>query len=191
MKTMTKNMLDTARELAVELTILTGELWTARPFSKDEPEDQRAYTDSATATFYFYTSWRSDRLSISASAPAGMREMKSGEKITCDPTRTPEAIARDIKNRLLTHAREHFTESRAYDLERRKAEAKKNLIAKLIMRYLPKEYQNESWCSETKSRHGYTDRIHARTTYDNLINIEINLPLKEALKLLKQLTQEN
>ena len=28
-------------------------------------------------------------------------------------------------------------------------------------------------------------------TYDDLVNIEINLPLKEALKLLKQLTQEN
>jgi hypothetical protein len=185
---MTKNMLDTARELAVELTILTGELWTARPFS-DEPEDQRAYTDSATATLYFFTSWRDNRLSISASAPAGMREMKSGEKITCDPTRTPEAIARDIKNRLLPHARAHLTESRAYDLERRKAEAKKNLRSNLIKKYCPNE-TNGKFYSNKKADH-YRERVFAEITYNDLINIEINVSLTEALKLLKQLTKEN
>ena len=177
------------KTLAIELTIITGELWLTR---LDHSEwNQRPHADSQSATLYFYQEWnKKNRLSIKASAPEGMREKTNGDSISCDLTRTPQAIAQNIAHRLLPHARTHLQESKEYDLERRKEEAKRNLRKNLLMRYCPKEYQNDKFCTnDSPGRNNYKKRIYASPTYDNLINIEINLPIKDAIKLLKQLTQ--
>jgi hypothetical protein len=176
------------KNLAIELTIATGELWTTRI---DRSEwNQRPHADSPTTTLYFFQEWnKKNRLSIKASAPEGMREKTNGESISCDLTRTPQAIAQDIARRLLPHARAHLAESKAYDLKKRKEEARNNLINNLIMRYLPEKYNGKFFSKKKAGK--YLSRIIAETTHDDLINIEINLPLKDALKLLKQLTKES
>lgn len=187
MRTQDLSLNTLAGHLAVELTIITGETWRARIDPSES--HQRPHIDSPSATLYLSQEWNTNRLSVRASAPEGMREMKTGEKITCNPERTPEAIARDINSRLINHARAHLIESAAYDLQKRKEAARKNIIRNLIMKYLPKEYQDQKWCTNKESPTAYKERIYAETTYDDLIHIEINLELPAALKLLKQLTQ--
>ncbi len=174
-----------ARYIAIGLTMATGELWTARIIADDT---LRAHVDSPTATLFISQAWNSDRLTIQADAPEGIRELTRGEHITVNPDRPPLKIAQDINNRLLAHARAHLVESRAYDLKERKKEAREKLTNNMIKKYLPKEYQKGKFCTET-DRHAWKERIYAERTYDELIHIEFNLKLPEALKLLKQLTQ--
>ena len=168
--------------LAVEMTARTGEIWRA------VITDRFNHIESPSACLSLNEHWQNHRLTIHAAAPPEMKEPRIGETITADPKRTPEAIARDIENRILTHARAHLAESREYDAEQRRQEARRKLRNKMLMKYCPKEYQHEKFCTITGSQSGYIERVYAHPTYDNLINIEINLPLPEALKLLKQLT---
>lgn len=178
------------KNIAVELTIITGELWTAR--ADNSNYNQRPHADSPTATLYFSQDWRTkSRLTIRADAPAEIQEPRTGESITCDLTRTPQAIAQDINRRLLPHARTHLAESKTYDLSKRKAKACENCRDNLIKKYLPEEYNGNFFSKKKAGKNGYKSRVIASPTYDDMIEIELNLPLPEALKLLKQLTKEN
>lgn len=177
------------QKIAVELTIITGEIWRTRPDTSEW--NQRPSADSESASLYFYQAWnQKNRIAIKASAPEAMREMTTGESITCDLTRTPEAIAQDIARRLIPHARAHLAESKAYDLKERKKKARENCRSNLIKKYLPEEYNGKFFSKKKAGKNEYKSRIIAEPTYDDLINIEINLPIKEAYKLLKLLTQE-
>lgn len=169
--------------LAVEMTARTGELWRAMI----DP-DHWNHIQSDTACLSLREDWRTHRLAIHATAPDKMREKTTGESITCDPTRTAEAIARDIETRLLAHARAHLIESKEWDAEQTRQKNASALRGRMIKKYLPNEYQNDKYCTDADR---YQERVYAHPTYDNLINIEINLPLPEALKLLKQLTKGN
>lgn len=168
--------------LAVEMTARTGELWRAVIEA-----DQWNHIESPTACLSLREDWRTHRLSIHATAPRQVREKTTGETITCDPGRTAEAIARDIESRILKHARTHLVESVQYDAEKTREKNAKNLREKMLRKFLPYESNGKFYSGKKADR--YTERVWAETTYNNLINIEINLPLPEALKLLEQLTK--
>jgi hypothetical protein len=172
-----------AKLLAVEMTARTGELWRA------VINDHITHIESESACLSLSDHWKTQRLTIHATAPQGMREPRTGETITADPQRKPEAIAADICSRILTHAREHLAESKGYDAQQARVRNAKQLRARMIQKYLPTEYQNEKFCS-SKDAGKYKQRVYAHVTYENLINIEVTLPLPEALKLLEQLTKE-
>jgi hypothetical protein len=170
------------KALAIELTIITGETW------RTDLTERHNHLRSESAHLYIYQQWNTkNRLNFRASVPQEMKELRTTADISCSIDRTPQAIAQDISNRLLPHARKHLAESTTYDLQERKKDAKNNLRKNLIMRYLPKEYDDKKFCTDTK---GYKERIYAHETYNDLINIEINLPLPAALKLLKLITKE-
>ena len=171
-----------AKVLAVEMTVRTAELWRVVIHEERDPD-----IESASAYLHLHEHWRDKRLMIGASVPRGMREKRNSESITCNPDRKPETIAADICNRLLTHARAHLLESREYDQERRKEEAEKKLRLHFLRKYLPREYQSEKLCNSTSMRPA---NIYAHLTYDNLINLEITLPLKNALEILELLQKQ-
>lgn len=172
-----------ARNLAVEMTARTGELWRALIKAEDNPALQ-----SPTAFFQLSEHWNTHRLTIHACAPHTIRERTTGETITADPERKPEAIAADICSRILAHAREHMLESIAYDQERKQKEAEKQLRLHFLKKYLPREYQSEKLCN---SDNRGPANIFAHITYDNLINLEITLPLRDILAVLKFLQERN
>jgi len=173
----TLNLDAIAKVLAVELTARTGETFRAVIEAERNPN-----IESPRACFHLCEDWRTHRLMINATVPNGMREKKTAERMTVDPRRTAEAIARDIETRLLTHAREHLKESAEYDRERKQEIAEKNLRLNFLRKYLPREYQPDKLCNATSMR---TANIYAQITYDNLIELEIRLPLKQALQILE------
>lgn len=170
------------KTLAVEMTARTGELWRA---TTDINQWNRI--ESPSACLLLREDWRTRRLRIHASAPAKMREKTTGETITCDPNRTAEAIARDIENRLLQHARAHLVESIEWDAEQTREKNAQQLRGKMVKKHLPNE-ANGKFYSDSKADK-YRPRVWAELTYGKMVNIEVNLPLAEALQLLKQLTK--
>lgn len=164
------------------MTARTGELWRA----VIEPENWN-HIESPTACLSLREDWRTHRLSVHAAAPGKMREKTTGDTITCDPSRSAEAIARDIESRLLKHARAHLLESIEWDAEKTREKNAENLRKKMLKKYCPFESNGKFYSGKKADR--YTERVWAEPTYNNLINIEINLPLPEALKLLEQLTK--
>jgi hypothetical protein len=111
-----------------------------------------------------------------------MRERTTGETITADANRKPEAIAQDICNRILPHARQHLRESAAYDKERRREEAIKNLKLNMLRKYLPTEYQHDKLSNGDRKRRA---NIYAELTYEDLVKIEIDVTITQALQILK------
>lgn len=63
----------------------------------------------------------------------------------------------------------------------------KKLRENLIKKYCPEQYNGKF--ASGKKADLYRERVWAELTYNNLVNIEINVTMGEALKLLKQLTQ--
>lgn len=171
-----------AAPLAVELTILTGEIW------RTHKDDHRTAIYSDTAYLTLWTGYgMQGRIQINATAPRDMREPGQGYKITCAADRTPEAIARDIATRLLKDAKDHLSKCKAYDHEKRKEKAIETLRQRYIKKYLP-----EFWCRYSNDQpifHRSNDwkTIRAQLTYENKVEITINLPFMEALKLLKHI----
>lgn len=174
-----------AAPLAVELTIITGELWRVH-------NDAERWTQiySPTAWLSLYTGYDiRGRVAIKATAPREMREPVTGERITCALDRTPEAIARDITARLLPTARAHLEKSKAYDLQKRKEDAAANLRKSLIRQFAPEEWNNQFHKSSSK-KDDYTTRMSIDiTNYNNSAEIKIRLPFTKALKLLKHIQQ--
>lgn len=168
-----------AKNIGLELTLKTGELFRILI----EPE-RNPQIYSATAYFTTSEDWRTHRIKITASTPRGMHAKRDPDSITCNPKRSPEAIARDICARLLTSARQHLAESIELDKEIRQTQARKKLRLNLIKKYLPHEYQPEKFCNGTRQT---TPTIYAQLTYNNLVNLEINLPIGEALALIQHL----
>jgi len=179
-----------AAALAVEMTIITGEIWRTIPDTDEH--NQRPQIFSPSAYLFIYLNW-DKRLSISASTPRGMKTCKTAKSITCDPKRTPEAIARDITARLLPDAREYFAESKAYDHQQRKEEATNALIDKMLQKYLPHKWRNGGNEKFTNEYHKTANapEVEACRNYENQIEIQVTLAIKPALELLKQLTKEN
>lgn len=169
--------------LAVEMTARTGELWRMI-----ERGDNWPHIESPSACLSLRDDWMTHRLAIHATAPHGMREKTNGESITCDPKRTPEAIARDIEIRLLAHARAHLQESIQYDTQRRQEEAAANLRKNMIRRFTEEEYNGKLYKrSKDRARRMWIDI----NNYDHSATIEIHLPFADALQLLKQIEKGN
>ena len=175
-----------AAQLAVELTIITSELWRVQP----ETESTFLQIFSPTAFLSMRTGYDvRGRVQITASEPREMKSPKRGESITYALDRTPEAIARDIYARLLPAARAHLAESKIYDHEQRKEKAIKALREKYIKKYLPDIYSRHT--SETIfHRPNDWKSVRAQLTYEDKVEITVNLPYMQALKILQYL-QEN
>jgi len=163
---------ETIKNLAVEMTARTGELWRIV-----EHPDKWPHIESPTACLTVRESWKTKRIEIQATAPHGTREPHNGQTITCDPTRKPEAIARDIENRILAHARKHLQESIQFDLERTKDKNRINLRRELFKKWMPKTDHNGD---------PYGEGIKIYFTYDGRAKLTLELSLKDALQLLKE-----
>lgn len=174
-----------AAPLAVEMTIITGELWRVRT----ETESTFLQIFSPSAYLSMWTGYNiRGRVQIKASEPQKMKSPRRGESITCALDRTPEAIARDICARLLPAARAHLEISKAYDLRERKEKNAKNLRENFIKKYLPDEYHN--YHSERQfHRRGDSKTLRAQLTYENKVEIKLNLDFIKALQLLKHLEE--
>lgn len=171
--------IETIRAIALFLTIETGELFT---MAKDRNEND--YLVSESAHFRIYKDWRvQNKIKVVADA-LNMKENKQGESIGLDSKRNPSDLARDIKNRLLSHARKHLTESRAYDERERKKESAANLRKNLLKQFTPDEANGKLYLRYPESRRA---QMWTHIDYDNKIEIEITLPIREALQLLKHI----
>lgn len=170
-----------AAPLAVELTIITGEIW--RAFTSEQHQPQII---SPSACFTLSQSWNArERVTIKADAPKGTHTKTRGRSITCALDRKPEAIARDITARLLPHALEYFTESANYDKEKRKEEAAANLKENFIKQFTDEKYNGKFYKkSKDKDSRLWVDVCD----YDNTAIIEIRLPFTKAVQLLKHIT---
>jgi hypothetical protein len=161
--------------LAVEMTARTFELWRA------VITENCNHLESPSACLSLSDHWHTHRLIVCACTPAGMLQSRTGESITCDPARKPEAIAADICTRILPDAKSHLKQCVDYDKKRRQEEAEKKLRLNFLKKYLPREYQREKLCNDSPHR----SNVFAHITYENLINIEATVTLKQALKILQ------
>lgn len=174
-----KNFQALCKNLAVEMTARTGELWRTV-----EDAEKWTHIESPTACLQLRDDWRTHRLAIHATAPHKMRELTNGETITADPHRTPEAIARDICARILDHARAHLAESIVYDREKM-LEANAAHLRESIMSQFTQEKYNGKLYKKSKDR----NRLMwiEIGNYDNTATIEIHLPFADALRLAKHI----
>lgn len=177
---------ETTKILAVEMSIITGEIWRA------EFDDNYRYPQifSPSAYLYLMETYPRGRMEIRASAPRKMREKRTPEKITVDPNRTPEAIAQDITRRLLPHARAHLLESIKYHNEKEKEEATKKLTDRYLQKELPHEWRNHNNTVNFTNEYDKepdAPPITARRYYDGTIEINTRLPIREALKIIRHL----
>lgn len=168
-----------AKHLAVEMTARTGELWRAVITEERHPQIM-----SQGACLNLSEDWRTHRLRIHATAPHDIRERTTGETITADPKRSYEAIARDIENRILAHAREHLAESRQYDEQRRQEEAAAHLRKSIMQQFAEEEYNGKLHKSSKDHNRQMWIEI---TNYNNSATIQIHLPFADALKLVKHI----
>jgi len=167
------------KSLAVEMTARTGELWRV----VENPE-RWTHIESPSACLQLRDDWRTHRLAIHATAPGRMREKTTGETITCDPTRTPEAIARDIESRILQHARAHLAESIQYDTEKTHEEAAAHLRESIMSQFTQEKYNGKLYKkSKDRNRRMWIEICN----YDNTATVEIHLPFAEALRLVKHI----
>lgn len=174
------NLDQVCKMLAVEMTASTGELWRIVP----ETDQYRPQIVSPSACLLISEDWRTHRLNITADAPHGIRERTRGETITCDPKRAAEAIARDIKTRILQHARAHLAESILYDTEKRKKEAAAHLRESIMSQFTQEKYNGKLYKkSKDRNRRMWINI----TDYDNTATIEIHLPFADALRLVKHI----
>lgn len=120
-----------SKVLAVEMTARTGELWRSR--HKVGRYWSEIYSPSA---WLMLSDGRNNRLEIQSTRPQQMVWATTGEKITVDSSRTPEAIARDIENRLLKNARHVWsasrTETKIYNNKKNNTLATVHLFRKYI-----------------------------------------------------------
>jgi hypothetical protein len=176
-----KNFQALCKNLAVEMTARTGELWRVMEY----PEHW-THIESRTACLQLRDDWRTHRLAIHATAPANMREKTTGETITADPNRKAEAIARDIESRILTHARAHLAESKAYDTEKMHEEAAAHLRESIMSQFTQEKYNGKLYKkSKDRNRRMWIEIVN----YDNSATIEIHLPFADALRLAKHIEQ--
>lgn len=169
-----------AAPLAVEMTILTGEIWRVATSQNGNPQ-----IVSTSACLTLSQAWNQrGRVQLRASVPPAIRQKKSGQEITCSLSRPVENIARDIIARLLQHAREHLAESTAYDLEKRKEEAAEKLRENLIKPFAPKLHNGKFYNPGSKKNSRSTLWVEIYD-YCNEAEIKIRLPLRKALQLLK------
>ena len=98
------------QDIAIELTMLTGEVFSlCNTERRTALEGQTAYIHA-----YLRTWPKPARLAFSPTSPEGVREYFNASTITCNPKRTAEAIARDIRNRILDEAREFHIKNSAH-----------------------------------------------------------------------------
>lgn len=167
------------KNLAVEMTARTGELWRVIEYP-----DTWTHIQSPSACLSLRDDWRTHRLAIHATAPHKMREKTTGETITCNPGRTPEAIARDIESRLLAHARAHLAESIQYDREKILEANAAHLRESIMSQFTQEKYNGKLY----KKSHDRNRRMWIDIgNYDNTATIEIHLPFADALRLVKHI----
>lgn len=167
---------DIAAPLAVEMTILTGEMW------RTNAADHRTLVYSDSACFSLNQAWNErGRLRISATAPLGIQEKTDGESITCAMSRGAEKIARDIITRILTSARDHLRESITYNDKREREKNAADLRKKIMMRFAENEYNGKLYKRTDRNNRLWIEI----NNYDNSATIEIHMPFAKCVELLK------
>ncbi len=165
------------KTLAIELTILTTDLWIA----EIHPDSwQTKVTDGkAWITLSLDQSHKAPRLKAWASVPIGTEALRDHEIITASADRTPQAIALDIHRRLYDHAVTYLQECREYTEKLNRQERKENLIRNLLKPYLQYE-------GMYKTLHGSGVRAEIRSSY---IEMKIDATPTQAIKILKLLKE--
>lgn len=126
-----------------------------------------------------------NRLAIIADKPKGMKTAGQAERITVASDRTPEAIARDIRARLLPNAREYFARCRDYT---RKWKQDQDDHAQLLHMLAPFTTWKRTDSDGTRSE-WQASRARADIYHDRIYSVKIENPttdeLLQILKLLK------
>ena len=166
------------KTLAIELTILTMNLWIAEI---DPDSWMTKLTDGkAWITISLDQSRKATRLKAWASVPKGISQLRDHEVITASADRTPQAIAQDVHRRLYKHAVNYLRECRDYTEKQNRQERKENLIKNLLKPYLKND-------GLYKSMYGNKIRAEIRSSY---IEMKIDATPTEALKICKLLNKE-
>jgi len=171
------------RKVAAELSAADfPHLWRVRPNRRDWYET--LYTVGA----WLYIHKDGQRIEICADHPPQMERAYNAPSITISATRTPEAIARDLLNRIIPDARAHF--DKCLEITR-KAKADRATHAELLHRLEP----FTKW-KRTDSNGHRTEWTSNRTRADvyttHLSELRINSPtLEETIKIMEILGEYN
>ncbi|MBI5297937.1 MAG: hypothetical protein HY869_20875 [Chloroflexi bacterium] len=178
-------LLQLAKDLALELTLLTGQTF------QTITDERFVYIKGGGAWLALNTSWRpKDRITVYASTPRAMKGRASNHpEITVSADRTPEQIARDIARRILTEAREYFEDCRTIH---RKEKANANALRVMQHRLSPylKRSHRSHYDTTRTTMHG--PRISADLIPTEILELKIShVTLGEAVKIFEILQCRN
>jgi len=174
MNPITETLPKLAPDIALELTLLTGEVFQTATTEHDNLliVGQTCAIQASTRT------WPKPRFLFEPAAiPPRRTCLKTSDMlITCDTNRTAASIARDIRSRLLGNARTWTDSNASYDDERQRTEAVK---AKAIQTLLDAGYKPANWNDSY-----YGEHITARYFLDGDFTLELRyVPAETAVQI--------
>jgi hypothetical protein len=177
---------DTPKLIALALTTETGEVW-------QWDAETNHITNNRDAFIYVSQEWnKPDRLTFSSSAPKNLINAGKTETITAAKNRRPEAIARDILNRLLESCREKYYTCQRATQQR---ELRQRNTAAMIETLKPfvdwTRTDHEKTCAEMSTTYfrGYP-HAHIKIHYGEYIEIKTdNLTLDQSRRILAIITE--
>lgn len=168
-----------ARALVIELSILDfPNIW------KVNRNRREWYETITTRDAWIMIQRDGKRIHFSADHPREMERVYNAPSITVSADRTPEAIARDIRARLLTDAREHFQKCHAETL-RKKARQETHTLLLHSLREFTTWKQTDSDKSRTQWR---GDNARADVYSDHISELRIDSPtIEQTITILRYL----
>lgn len=166
------------KNLAIELTILTGQVVTAE---KGEGRfDYLHFEDGGKLSLY--NSY--GRLEISPSRPTGIKvNCYDQTSITVSEARTPEAIARDIARRLLPEAREYWQRCRD---QQKKYDADCASVREAVATLEAAGMRKSTWHGDETRAIMHGDDCKADISPSGIYSFDIHrLTVEQAVKILK------
>ena len=173
-----ENLIRLCKSLAVELSAADfPHIWKRARNRSNWYEE--LITDDAFLMLQFNNT---KRLSIASDKPNAMRSAGSADRITVDPNRTPEAIARDIVTRLLPNARAYFQTCRAETIR-----VKERQQAHQLLLHSLKEFTTWKQTDSDKTRTQWRGNKARADVYSNFISeLRIDSPtIEQTITILK------
>jgi hypothetical protein len=178
---------DLIKSIAVELSILEGEVWTAEitGYYSDRLHGEKGEK--------LYIEISQGRVHTSAGQPEGCtRNVSSPDKISANEQRSPEAIAQDIARRLIPQARDYWQKCRD---EQARHDQKVKAITESCERLEGYGMKRNTWHNNPDDERAtlYAENMKAEIYSDNEIyNFEIShITIDQAIQIIQILKGES
>jgi len=175
------------KSIAVELSILEGEVWTAEitDYYSDRLHGEKGEK--------LYIEISQGRVHTSAGQPKECtRQLRSPDKISANAKRTPEAIAQDIARRFMPQARDYWQRCRD---EQARHDQKVAAINESCEKLEAEGMKRNTWHNNPDDERAslYADNLKIEIYSDNEIyNFEIShITIEQALRILELLKGES